>query len=106
MARVTSPDGDTVLFKLLAGIMQLGDTLAPYLFIIVLGYALRTALDGKEDLGFMLKPRRSSRHPAITITDLDCADDLAIISNCVANAQKILTEIENAAAQVGLYINT
>ena len=52
MARVTSPDGDTVLFKLLAGIMQLGDTLAPYLFIIVLDYALRTALDGKKDLGF------------------------------------------------------
>ena len=54
---VTSPDGDTVLFKLLAGILQ-GDTLAPYRFIIVLDYALRTALDGKEDLSFTLKPRR------------------------------------------------
>ena len=52
MARVTSPEGDTVLFKLLAGIMQLGDTLAPYLFIIVLDYALRTALDDKKDPGF------------------------------------------------------
>ena len=105
MARVTSPDGDTILFKLLAGIMQ-GDTLAPYLFIIVLDYALRTALDGKEDLGFTLKPRRSRRHPAITITDLDYADDLATLSDCVADAQKLLTEIETAAAQVGLYINT
>ena len=105
MAHVTSPDGDTILFKLLAGIMQ-GDTLAPYLFIIVLDYALRTALDGKEDLGFTLKPRRSRRHPAITITDLDYADDLATISDCVADVQKILTQIENAAAQVGLYINT
>ena len=38
-----------------------GDTLAPYIFIIVLDYAQRTALDGKEDLGFiMLKPRRST----------------------------------------------
>ena len=55
---------------------------------------------------FTLKPRRSRRHPAITITDLDYADDLAIISDCVADAQKILTEIEHAAAQVGLYINT
>ena len=108
MAHVTSPDGDTILFKLLAlaGIMQ-GDTLAPYLFIIVLDYALtlRTALDGKEDLGFTLKPRRSRRHPAITITDLDYADDLATISDCVADVEKILTQIENAAAQVGLYIN-
>ena len=41
-ARVTSPDGDTLLFRILAGIMQ-GDTLAPYLFIIVLHYALTKA---------------------------------------------------------------
>ena len=67
---------------------------------------MRTALDGKEDLGFTLKPRRSRRHPAITITDMDYADDLATISDCIADAQKILTEIESAAAQVGLYINT
>ena len=29
------------------------------------------ALEGKEDLGFTLAPRRSRRHPAKTITDLD-----------------------------------
>ena len=105
MARVTSPDGDTVLFKILAGIMQ-GDTLAPYLFIIVLDFALRTALDGKEDLGFTLRTRRSRRHPAITLSDLGYADDLAALADCVADAQTILAEIEKAAAQVGLYINT
>ena len=36
--------------------------------------------------------------PAITITDLDYADDLATISDCIADAQQILTEIESAAA--------
>ena len=33
MAKVTSPGGDSLLLRILAGMMQ-GDTLAPYLFII------------------------------------------------------------------------
>ena len=64
-ARVTSPDGDTVLFKLLAGILQ-GDTLAPYLFIIVLDLKARTALDGKKDLGFMLEHKRSRMYTLLS----------------------------------------
>lgn len=103
MAKVTSPDGDTLLFKILAGIMQ-GDTLAPYLFIIVLDYALCQALEGKDDLGFTLVPRRSRRHPAKTISDLDYADDIATISNTVQEAQKLLYQLETAA-EVGLHIN-
>ena len=35
---------------------------------------------------------------------MDYANDPATIPDRVADAQKILTEIENAAAQVGLYI--
>jgi len=46
-AKVCSPDGDTDLFKMLAGVMQ-GDTLAPFLFVIILDYALRKAIDGRE----------------------------------------------------------
>ena len=41
-AKVPSPDGETDTFSILAGVLQ-GDTLAPYLFIIVLDYALRRA---------------------------------------------------------------
>ena len=44
-----------------------GDTLAPYLFIIGLDYALKTVLDGKENMGFTLKPRRIRRYPAFVI---------------------------------------
>ena len=40
-ARVTSPDGETDYFKIYAGVMQ-GDTLAPFLFVIVLDYAMRS----------------------------------------------------------------
>ena len=39
-AQVISPDGDTEFFEILAGVLQ-GDTLAPYLFIIALGYVMR-----------------------------------------------------------------
>ena len=34
-AKVISPDGETEYFNILAGVLQ-GDTLAPYLFVIVL----------------------------------------------------------------------
>ena len=34
MAQVLTPDGDTEFFEILAGVLQ-GDTLAPFLFIIV-----------------------------------------------------------------------
>ena len=53
-AKVVSPDGDTNYFKIMAGIIQ-GDKLAPFLFVIVLDYALRKATNGKEtELGFTL----------------------------------------------------
>ena len=34
-AKVVSPDGDTDLFEITMGVLQ-GDTLAPFLFVIVL----------------------------------------------------------------------
>ena len=46
-AKVVSPDGDTDYFEITAGVMQ-GDTLAPFLFVIVLDYALRKAIDGEN----------------------------------------------------------
>ena len=52
-AFVRSPDGDTEFFDSIAGVLQ-GDTLAPYLFIIVLDYVLRN-LDQNKNLGFTLR---------------------------------------------------
>ena len=49
-AMVITPDGKT--FNILAGVLQ-EDTLAPYLYGIVIDYVMRTALQGREDkLGF------------------------------------------------------
>ena len=56
-AKVMFPDGEADFFDILAGVLQ-GDTLAPYLFVIVIDYIMRTATDGKEHLGFTLKEGR------------------------------------------------
>ena len=73
--KVRSSDGDTDYFDIVTGVL-LGDTLAPYLFIIYLDYVLRTSIDKIKDNDFkLIKERR--RYPAQTITDADYADDNA-----------------------------
>ena len=68
------------IFNILAGVLQ-GDTLAPYLFVIVIDYIMRTALLGREDkLGFQLRKSKSRRVPPITIIDMDFADDIVLVS--------------------------
>ena len=83
-----------------------GDTLAPFLFIIVLDYALRGALDGCEDqLGFTISTRRSKRQSAVTLTDLDFADDIALLSDKIEQAQSILSRVQRECQKVGLALN-
>ena len=101
---VRSPDGDTDFFDIIAGVLQ-GDTLAPYLFIICLDYVLMKALDKNSELGFTLQEQRSRRYPAVKITDVDYADDLAVLTNNVQDAMSLLHKIEEAASEIGLYIN-
>ena len=58
-AKVIAPDGETEPFNISAGVLQ-GDTLAPYLSVIVLNYVLREAIGGREEeLGFQLHNRQS-----------------------------------------------
>ena len=67
-------------------------------------YVLRAAIQRKE-LGVELKRRECSRRPAEYLTDLDFADDIALISHTIANAQSLLQQLETAAATVGLHLN-
>ena len=104
-AKVTSPDGETEMFDITAGVLQ-GDTLAPFLFIIVLDYALRKAISGREEeLGFTLTPRKSRRHPKVVLTDLDFADDLSLLSDEIEQAQELLLSVERECKKVGLGVN-
>ena len=87
------------------GVLQ-GDTLASFLFVIVLDYALRKAIEGKEETyGFTIETRKSRRVTARTITDLDFADDIALISDLVEEAQELLLSVEKECSKVGLQIN-
>ena len=104
-AKIRSPDGETDYFKIHAGVMQ-GDTLAPFLFIIVLDFAMRKAILGKEqELGFTIQQRRSSRYPAVAICDLDFADDIVLLSNEIDQARQLLLRVQQECRNVGLKLN-
>ena len=47
---VLTPDGETDPFDITAGILQ-GDTLAPFLFILVVDYILRLSVDTISEQG-------------------------------------------------------
>ena len=77
LAKVMTPEGLTEAFKILAGVLQ-GDTLAPYLFIIVVDYIMRTAMGNLEEpVGSTVRPRQSRRHPAEKLADVVFVDDVA-----------------------------
>ena len=103
-AFIRSPDGDTEFFDIIAGVLQ-GDTLAPYLFIIVLDYVLRN-VDQNKNLRLILRKQLSRRYPTEMLTDADFADDLALLSDKIGNSEKLLKILETAPASVGLYMNT
>ena len=95
-AKVITPDGETETFNILDGVLQ-GDTLAPYLFVIVIDYVMRIALQGKEDkLAFQLRKIKIRRVAPITVTDMDIADDIAIVSEGIKEAQEMLTRVEKS----------
>ena len=59
---------------------------------------MRTALQGREDkLGFQLRKRKIRRIPPITVTYIDFADYIALVSECIKEAQEILTRVEKSA---------
>ena len=104
-AQVLTPDGETSFFDILSGIFQ-GDTLAPFLFIIVLDYALKEAFKiSNTDCGIVIEPRKSRRHPEVRISDLAYADDIALLNTSLELAENLLHCVEQTASDVGLYLN-
>ena len=88
-----------------AGFLQ-GDTLALYLFAIVIDYVMRRAIGDKaHDLGFTLYPRKSRRVHSVNVTDLCFANDIALLADNYQQAQEFLRLVETEAAKVGLHVN-
>ena len=63
------------------------------------------SVDKINDNGLEIHPRKSSRNPAVHLTDTDFADDIALISGSLFNAQNLLSSLESAAKCIGLHFN-
>ena len=77
-------------FDLDVGVLQ-GDTLALYIFVLVIDWVMRNAIPDAS-LGFCIQERvrtrsRCTTAPAFYLTDLDFADDIAVLSSIAANMQ-------------------
>lgn len=97
-AKVVSPDGDSDTFDILAGVLQ-GDTLAPFLFIIVLDYVLRISVDLSNEKGIKIKAPLRTRGKGLFLTDLDFADDLALVAGTIQNLEDLLHSLESSASK-------
>ena len=102
-AFVLTSDGPTRKFSTSSGVLQ-GDTLAPFLFVMTMDYVLRRAL--RDEDGYLVIRRRSPRHPAIHLTCLAYADDIALTCCSPDAAQRAICRIANEGERVGLHINT
>ena len=72
-----------------------GDTLAPYIFTIMIDYAMRQAIGNDAlELGFKLDRKRSRSHNPNVITDLDFADDIALMIEELEQAQDFLHRVQ------------
>ena len=88
-------------FNVTTGVLQ-GDTLAPFLFIMVIDYVMSNS---EEEFGFIYAKRTSSRHPDQKLNDLDFADDIALLENSIKQANEQLDKLAAVAKEVGLEIN-
>ena len=64
------------------------------------------AIDGKEEeLGFHLERRKSRRNGPVVVTDLDFADDIALLSMDIRQVKELLESVEKCVGKVGLKMN-
>lgn len=55
--------------------------------------------------GFLLQKRHSSQYPAVQITDIDDADNVAVLESCVDGLQEATTNISHFGKEAGLKIS-
>ena len=105
---VRTRDGDTEKYLIEAGVLQ-GDTLAPYLFVIVLNEIMKKTMENMHHSVILecFTQKASSRHffETICVTDLDFADDIVLINNNPVDAQNMLLTLEREANLAGMEIN-
>ena len=63
-------------------------------------------MDSNSNLGFTLVKRKSMIYSAEHITDIGYAEDIAVITNSMIDANTLLHKIEDTAKDIGLHINS
>ena len=101
-ACVSTGLGSTEWFKTTSGVLQ-GIALSPYLFIVLLDYALKKIQ--QDDVGFVVRKRNGRRHPAIYVGILAYADDICLLAESIDDVDCSLHRLETFAAEVGQTIN-
>lgn len=90
---------------MLTGVLQ-GDKLAPYNSTIILLYAMRQAIgNDAQEIGCKLDQKRSRRHNPEIVNDLEVADDIALVTDQMEEAQNFLHYVQHNAAKIGLHQN-
>ena len=98
-AAVSTRFGLTETVDTTSGVLQ-GDALSPHLFILLVDYILRQSLVDED--GFTLKPANGRRHPAVTLTALAYADDVAITSDSASGAEGTLRRLQFHSEAISL----
>ena len=94
--------GLTETFDTTSGVLP-GYTLSPHLFFLLVDYILRQSLVDED--GFKLKPANGRRHPAVTLTALPNADDVASTSDSASGAEGTLRRHLFHTEAIGLKLN-
>lgn len=93
-ARVITQDGETEFVDIMTDVLQ-GDKLASYLFAIILEYALRMAIGGKEkEIRFKLDRRRSRSMNQCSWLTKTLLTTMATISEEMDPSQNMLRNTE------------
>lgn len=88
-AKMVTPDGNNKEFATRSGVLH-QDTLAPFFFNIVL-----------QSIGFTTTPKRFRQLPAVVLMDIGLCKrgiQTSQISDCVEQAQELLTRVETERA--------
>ena len=110
VGQIKLPDGTlSEEIPMETGVLQ-GDTLAPYLFIIVLDYALNKTI--QPEFGFVTYPAtgtrpglRSGSHLDMKVHHLAFADDAALCDTAIKQAEAHLKCVQEKTKPTGLDIN-
>ena len=83
------------MFNIVSGVRQ-GCILSPFLFLIVIDYIMKKSM---TDASFGIRWKQN------LLTDLDFADDLALLGTSPAELQNMTDSLQRNAEKVGLRIS-